>query len=96
MSDDALARLWELYEEHSAFGGTPVQDFVRSAAAGEYGEFSSDTLVALVEKLMASVMENIDMMAESNPALAEVADDKKEEQSAFYRKLIVEIRGSSS
>ena len=90
-----MSTLWQVYEEHSAFGGVPISEFIRGAQKGEYGEFSADELVELLETLLDSVLENIEMMAASNPALADVADERKEDQNLFYRKLIVEVRDRS-
>ena len=85
--------LWSVYEEHCAFAGVPVQDFVREAVKGTYGDFSKDDIVALLEKLLAAVLENIELMADADPRVADMAEDRKEEQTAFYRELIAEVRG---
>ena len=95
MADASFDQLWHVYEEHCAFGGMPVRDFIEALRLGEYGSFEESTLVQLLEKLRSSVLENIDMMAEQNPALLNVVDEKKEEQSQFYQKLINEVRTQS-
>ena len=89
---ESFDALWEIYEARCAFGGVPIQDFVVELAEGQHGRFEAETVVKLLEKLLASVLENIDMMAESNPALLEVVDEKKEEHTHFYRELIVKVR----
>ena len=90
---DVREDLWSVYEEHCAFAGVPVQDFTRELSEGTYGDFSKDDIVALLERLLAAVIENIDLMAESDPRVADMAEDRKEEQTAFYRELIAKVRG---
>lgn len=89
---DVRADLWAVYEEHCAFAGVPIQDFIRELAQGTHGEFSSDDIVALLERLQSAVIENIELMASTDPRLAEMAEERKEEQTAFYRELIAQVR----
>ena len=79
--------LWEIYQQICQDEMVPLDEFLRRLAAGEWGPYAKDDVLALLQELESMMLANIQMKAHEGPRFAEMADDVSEQTQAEFEKL---------
>lgn len=70
-----MADLYELYWEQHGFEGLDVEHFLQQVHEGKFGPFERRDVAAFLDKLEASMLENIENKASEAPHFAAMKDD---------------------
>lgn len=84
-------RLLSSYEARCIQDGVSFEAFLDEAAT----EHASEALMALVERVEADVLENLELMREAQPALADTVEARRTEVRAEMARLRARIEGAS-
>lgn len=90
-----MADLWEAYGRVSLEEPCTLDRFVDRALGGEFGAVAKEEMVDFLHRMEATIYANIEAMAETNPHLAPLADDRRQETSEQVARLVERVLGGS-
>ena len=79
--------LWDLYQQTCQDEMVPLEQFIRRLAAGEWGAYSKDDVLELLQELETMMQANIQMKVHEGPRFAQMADEVSEQTHAEFEKL---------
>jgi hypothetical protein len=85
-----MERLWALYEHWCMEELLSLREFVTRLKSGEYGHFSRDEVVAMLQEIETNMLENIELKAMEDPNLNAIKDERLAETSQEIEELIAE------
>ena len=85
-----MERLWELYEHWCMEELISLREFIDRLKGGEYGHFTRDEVIALLQEIEMNMLENIELKAMEDPSLSAIKDERITETSQEIEELIAE------
>jgi hypothetical protein len=85
-----MERLWELYEHWCMEELISLREFIGRLKGGEYGHFTRDEVIALLQEIEMNMLENIELKAMEDPSLSAIKDERITETSQEIEELIAE------
>jgi hypothetical protein len=85
-----MERLWELYEHWCMEELITLREVVGRLKDGEYGHFTRDEVVALLQEIETNMLENIELKAMEDPCLNAIKDERIAETSQEIEELMAE------
>ncbi|MDQ7821099.1 MAG: hypothetical protein QN155_05380 [Armatimonadota bacterium] len=87
-----MERLWDIYEQVCMVEMKGLDEFVRRVRSGEFGEVSTEDLIAFLREIEANMLANIQIKTQEHPAYAEMADEVSEQTRKMFEELIDGLR----
>jgi hypothetical protein len=85
-----MERLWELYEHWCMEELISLREFISRLKAGEFGHFTREEVVVLLQEIEMNMLENIELKAMEDPSLSLIKDERLAEASQEIEELIAE------
>ena len=79
--------LWDLYQRTCQDEMTPLEEFVRRLAGGEWGAYPKADVLELLGELETMMLGNIQMKMHEGARFAEMADEVSEQTHAEFERL---------
>jgi len=79
--------LWDLYQTLCQEEFRPLTEFLRRLLAGEWGHYSKDEILELLQEIEGMMLSNIQVKAMEGPRFAKAADEVSEHTQKEFEEL---------